>query len=140
VHNHHPRDKRSVGERLAAWALAKDYGRPNVVFSGPKFKSMEVKGNAAIISFDYADGGLVSRDGKPLTWFTIAGADGKFVPATAAIDGDTVVVTSPDVSVPTTVRFAWDELAMPNLSNKAGLPALPFRSDPTPWHMPAGAH
>ena len=81
VHNHHPHDKRSVGERLAAWALAKDYGFSGVVFSGPKFKNMEVKGNSAIISFDYADGGLISRDGKPLTWFTIAGTDGKFVPA-----------------------------------------------------------
>jgi sialate O-acetylesterase len=140
VHNHHPKDKRSVGERLAAWALAKDYGRSDVVFSGPKFKNMEVKGNAAIISFDYADGGLMSKDGKPLTWFTIAGADGKFVPATAAIDGNTVVVSSPDVPAPTTVRFAWDEIALPNLLNKAGLPALPFRTDPTPWQMPAQAH
>ena len=101
---------------------------------------MEIKGNAAVISFDYSDGGLVSRDDKPLSWFTIAGADGKFVPANAVIDGDTVVVTSPDVPAPTAVRFAWDELAMPNLSNKAGLPALPFRSDSTPWHMPAPAH
>jgi sialate O-acetylesterase len=140
VRDHHPRDKKSVGERLAAWALAKDYGVSGLVISGPKFKNMEVKGNAAIISFDYVEGGLVSRDGQPLTWFTIAGADGKFVPATATIEGDKVVVTSPDVPTPTTVRFAWDEIAMPNLSNKAGLPALPFRSNPTPWQMPAPAH
>ena len=140
VHDHHPRDKRSVGERLAAWALAKDYGHPQVVCSGPKFRKMEVRGKAAVISFDDAESGLVSRDGKPLTWFTIAGADGKFVPATAVIDGDKVVVSSPDVSAPTTVRFAWEETAMPNLSNKAGLPALPFRTNPDPWHMPSPAH
>jgi sialate O-acetylesterase len=137
VHNHHPLDKQSVGERLAAWTLAKDYGFSDVVFSGPKFKNMEIKGHAAIISFDYVDGGLMSRDGKPLTWLTIAGADGKFVPATATIEGDKVVVTSPDVPAPTTVRFAWGESAMPNLSNKAGLPALPFRTNAAPWQIPA---
>ena len=140
VRNHHPRDKRSVGERLAAWALAKDYGHPKVVCSGPKFRKMEVKGKAAVLSFNDAEGGLVSRDGKPLTWFTIAGADGKFVPATAVINGAKVVVRSPDVAIPITVRFAWDETAMPNLSNKAGLPALPFRTNPDPWQMPGPAH
>ncbi len=135
VHNHHPHDKKSVGERLALWALAKTYGRKDVVYSGPMFKKMEVHGNQADLTFDYADG-LMSKDGKPLSYFTIAGKDGKFFPATAKIEGDHVVVSSPEVAMPTTVRFAWDELATPNLANKEGLPAVPFRTDAVPWNIP----
>ena len=82
------------------------------------------------------DGGLMSKDGKPLSWFTVAGKDGKFVPATATIEGTQVAVSSPEVAAPTAVRFGWDELAMPNLCNKAGLPASPFRTDFVPWHAP----
>jgi sialate O-acetylesterase len=74
-------------------------------------------------------GGLASRDGKPLTWFTIAGEDGKFVPADAVIEREHVVVRSDAVKAPKAVRFAWDEEAQPNLVNGAGLPALPFRTD-----------
>jgi sialate O-acetylesterase len=125
----HPRNKRDVGERLARWALARDYGRSDVVFSGPLFRSLEVQGDRAVLSFDYVGGGLVSRDRKPLSWFIIAGADGEFFPGKAEIVGDTVVVSSPKVAVPRTVRFAWDEAAQPNLVNRAGLPAVPFRTD-----------
>jgi sialate O-acetylesterase len=125
----HPIQKREVGERLAAWALAHDYGKTDVVFSGPMFKSLEIQGNKAIVHFDDTAGGLASRDGKPLSDFTIAGADGKFADATATIDGDTVDVTNPDVPEPKAVRLGWDERAMPNLENKAGLPAGPFRTD-----------
>jgi sialate O-acetylesterase len=135
-HNHHPRDKKSVGERLASWALAKDYGRGDLVYSGPMFKKMEVQGNRALLEFDFASG-LKSKDGKPLTWFAVAGNDGKFVPANAVIEGNHVVVSSPTVSSPTVVRFAWDQLALPNLCNGAGLPAAPFRTDPEPWKMPS---
>jgi sialate O-acetylesterase len=64
-----------------------------------------------------------------LTWFTIAGADGKFVPAEAVIVGDTVEVSAAGVKDPDAVRFAWDETAQPNFFNGAGLPAEPFRTD-----------
>jgi sialate O-acetylesterase len=130
--NIHPRNKRDVGERLARWALAKDYGRTDVVFSGPQFRSEKVDGNGLRIEFDFTDGGLASRDGRPLTHFTIAGADRKFVPAEATIDGKTVVVRSKQVPRPVAVRFAWDELARPNLVNGAGLPAGGFRTDDWP--------
>jgi sialate O-acetylesterase len=67
-----------------------------------------------------------------LNCFTVAGAGGKFVPAEARIEGDTVVVSSADVAEPKAVRFAWSEIAQPNFFNAAGLPASPFRTD-DPW-------
>jgi len=125
----HPRDKQDVGKRLAFLALNKTYGQKDVVCTGPVFKKMKIKDNQAILSFDDADGGLVSKDGQPLTWFTIAGADKKFVPARVVIANNTVVVSSPDVAQPVAVRFAWSEIAQPNFANQAGLPAVPFRTD-----------
>jgi sialate O-acetylesterase len=125
----HPRNKLDVGKRLAFLALNKTYGQKGVVCSGPVFKKMKIKGRQAILSFDDAAGGLVSKDGQPLTWFTIAGADKKFIPAQAVITNGTVMVSSPDVAHPVAVRFAWSELAQPNLANQAGLPAVPFRTD-----------
>ena len=88
----HPIDKIDVGNRLALWALAKEFGRKDLVYSGPLYKSMKIEGNKIRLSFAQVGGGLKLRDGKPLSEFTIAGADGKFVPAQAAIDGKTVVV------------------------------------------------
>lgn len=125
----HPRNKQDVGKRLALWALAKDYGKQDLVYSGPLYKSMSVEGNKIRIAFDHVDGGLVSRDGQPLTHFTIAGDDKNFVEAQAEIDGDTVVVQAQSISQPVAVRFGWHQEAEPNLSNKAGLPASPFRTD-----------
>jgi sialate O-acetylesterase len=124
----HPRNKRDVGQRLALWALAKDYGVEGVVYSGPLYKSFSVEGAKIRVSFDHA-GGLKSRDGKELNWFEIAGEDKKFVKATAIVDGGTVVVSSDAVAKPVAVRFAFDKLAMPNFVNSAGLPAGPFRTD-----------
>jgi len=124
----HPRDKASVGHRLALLALDETYEK-EVVSSGPVFKKMKVSGDKAVLKFDHAKGGLISKDGQPLTWFTIAGADGKFVPATAKIVGDTVEVSAAGIAKPATVRFAWDETAQPNFANAAGLPAEPFRTD-----------
>jgi sialate O-acetylesterase len=125
----HPRNKKEVGERLARLALSKDYGRSGIVASGPMLRAMEVAGARAILSFDHVGAGLVSADGKPLNWFTIAGADGKFHPAIATIEQDRVIVSSAWVNAPKVVRFAWDEAARPNFKNKDGLPAVPFRTD-----------
>jgi sialate O-acetylesterase len=125
--NVHPKNKQDVGDRLARIALAKTYGR-KIEFSGPAYESMKIEGGTVRVKFSHADG-LVARDGT-LKWFTIAGVDGKFVPADAKIDGDTVVVSSPDVTTPTAVRYAW--VNFPNggyLYNAAGLPAAQFRSD-----------
>jgi len=123
----HPKNKQDVGLRLALWALAKDYGK-DIVYSGPLYKRMTVEGNKIRLFFDHAQG-LKSGDGKPLTWFTIAGKDGKFVDATAVIDGETIVVSSDEVGEPANVRFGWNKAAEPNLFNGAGLPASPFRTD-----------
>ncbi|MHB8972189.1 MAG: sialate O-acetylesterase [Pirellulaceae bacterium] len=125
----HPRNKRDVGKRLALWALAKDYGKTDLVYSGPLYKSMAVEEGKVRLAFDYTGSGLVSRDGKDLSWFEIAGADKVFVPATATIDGANVLVGSEKVAAPVAVRFGWSQQAEPNLSNKEGLPASPFRTD-----------
>jgi sialate O-acetylesterase len=124
----HPKNKQDVGKRLALWALAKVYGK-ELVYSGPVYKSMTVEGDKIRLQFDHVGGGLVSNDAKPLTEFTIAGADQKFVPATAEIDGNSIVVSSSEVASPVAVRFAWRDDTTPNLSNKEGLPAGPFRTD-----------
>ena len=124
----HPKNKQMVGHRLALWALGKVYDRP-IVHCGPIYKSMKIEGEKIRITFDYVGGGLVSRDGKPLSDFMIAGADKRFIPATADIDGSTVVVLSDEVPEPVAVRFAFRGTSQPNLANKEGLPAAPFRTD-----------
>lgn len=125
----HPKNKQDVGKRLALWAMAKVYGQSDLVYSGPIYKSMKVDGNKIRISFEHTHGGLVARDGQPLTWFSIAGEDRNFVEAEAKVEGQEVVVTSQSVAKPVAVRFAWNDVAEPNLSNKEGLPASPFRTD-----------
>lgn len=129
VNDIHPKNKQDVGKRLALWALAKNYGKTGLVYSGPLYKEMKVDGNKVRLSFEHVGSGLVSRDDKPLSNFTIAGEDNKFVEAKAEIDGGTVVVSSDEVAKPVAVRFAWNQMAEPNLSNKEGLPASPFRTD-----------
>ncbi len=125
----HPRNKQDVGKRLALWALAKTYGQDDIVYSGPLYRSMRVEGSSIRIEFEHAADGLASRDDRPLTWFEIAGEDGQFVPATAKIDGMSVVVSSEQVAKPAHARFGWNQIAEPNLMNKTGLPAGPFRTD-----------
>jgi sialate O-acetylesterase len=125
----HPADKRDVGERLALWARAKTYGEKDLVYAGPMFKSMTVEGDKARIAFDHVGGGLVTNDEQPPTWFEIAGDDHIFYRAAAEISGDTVVVSSRMVAAPKAVRLGWSQLAVPNLANKEGLPASPFRTD-----------
>lgn len=125
----HPQNKQAVGKRLALWALTKTYKRGNSVCSGPLYKGMEIDGNKIAVSFDYAESGLSSRDGEPLNWFEIAGNDKNYVKAKAKIDGSRVIVENNAVPSPQYVRFAWHELAVPNLINKEGLPASPFSSE-----------
>ena len=126
----HPRDKQTVGERLARWALAKDYGR-DIVYSGPLYKSASVEGNRIRVAFDHASGGLVAQGG-PLTDFAVAAEDRRFVAADAVIDGETVLVSAKSVATPVAVRFGWTNAAEPNLFNAEGLPASPFRTDDWP--------
>ena len=125
----HPRNKQDVGKRLALWALANTYGQKDLVYSGPLYKKHKTSRNKIVISFDHTGDGLVARDGKALTHFQIAGADKAFVDATATVKGDTIVVQADTVDRPQAVRFAWHQLAEPNLSNANGLPASPFRTD-----------
>jgi len=125
----HPRNKRDVGLRLALWARAKTYGEKDLVFSGPLFKSAAFEGGRAVVSFEHVGGGLISNDGQPLRWFEIAGEDRIFYKASATIESDRVAVSSPNVPAPKAVRFGWHQLAVPNLANKEGLPASPFRTD-----------
>jgi len=127
VDNIHPRNKQDVGLRLGLAARAIAYGEKGLVYSGPIFRSQEIKGDRAVLHFDHVGGGLMAKDG-PLREFQIAGKDGKFVPAEAEIVGETVVVHSPKVKQPASVRFAWRDVALPNLFNKEGLPASPFRT------------
>jgi sialate O-acetylesterase len=129
VRNIHPPNKQDVGKRLALWALANTYGKKDLVYSGPLYDSMAVEGDKIRVKFKHTAPGLVARDGKPLSWFSIAGEDKQFYQAAATIDGETVVVTSPKVAKPVAVRFGWNQIAEPNLSNKANLPASPFRTD-----------
>lgn len=128
VNNIHPRNKQDVGKRLALWALAKTYGENKIVYSGPIYRAKRIEGNRIRLYFDYVGSGL-RADGGELTHFTIAQKGQDFVPAKAVIEGSTIVVSSPDVANPTDVRFGWENSAEPNLFNKEGLPASPFRTD-----------
>ena len=126
----HPTDKQPVGHRLALVAEHLVYGR-DVAHSGPAFKSMKVAGAEATIEFDHVHGGLVARGGgsaNTVQGFELAGADGKFVPATARIDGERMVVRAEGVASPTAIRYAWANNPTCNLYNKAALPAAPFEA------------
>lgn len=126
----HPRKKEPVGARLALAARGIAYGE-KIEYSGPLYKSMKVKGNQAMLSFEHVDGGLEARGGE-LKGFAICGADKKFVWGKAEIDGEKVVVSSPDVMQPVAVRYGWADYPVVNFWNKAGLPASPFRTDDFP--------
>ncbi len=123
----HPPDKKNVGERLALWALAKDYGK-KVQYSGPLYKSFKANGNKIILTFDYADGMKVGEyNGKNL--FQIADASKVFKDAKIEIKGNTIIVYSDEVKEPVAVRYAWSNFTKGTLFNKAGLPASSFRTD-----------
>ncbi|MEO7715161.1 MAG: sialate O-acetylesterase [Capsulimonas sp.] len=149
----HPKDKQDVGRRLALTALAKTYGQ-KIEYSGPEYKSYKVEGSKVRVTFDHLGGGLLVSTTTPLSdyltrtgnfvptadpsptaavkGFALAGADKKWYWADAVIDGSTVVLSSPSVPAPIAVRYAWAENPVTNLYNKAGLPAVPFRTDDWP--------
>lgn len=129
--NIHPKNKQDVGKRLALNARHLVYGE-DIPYSGPIYRSMAIEGNKIHLSFDHVNAGLMTKGGDKLTGFAIAGADRKFVWADAQIDGETVVVSSPNVPEPMAVRYAWASNPVCNLYNKAGLPASPFRTDSWP--------
>ncbi|MCP4376024.1 MAG: 9-O-acetylesterase, partial [bacterium] len=138
----HPRNKQDVGERLALWALAKDYAKKDLVYSGPMYKSFKVDGAKLILSFDHVGSGLMvgkKKGLKPATkvadgvlkGFSIQGADKKWYWADAKIAGKTVILTSEKVTKPIAARFAFTtNTAHCNFYNAEGLPGVPFRTDP----------
>ena len=139
--------KLDVGNRLALWALAKDFVKTNIAYSGPLYTSSKIEGSKIRIAFDYVGKGLMvgSKKGKDpvqevpggkLKQFAIAATDPaspgglKWVWAEAIIDGNTVVVSSPEVPKPVAVHYADSRNPEGcNLYNKDGLPASPFRSE-----------
>jgi len=129
VNNIHPKNKQDVGFRLALSAEKMVYKHQHVS-SSPLYKSFKVEGNVIRISFSNIDEGLVTRDGKAITGFSIAGADKKFYWADAIIVKENdVIVFSKNVLNPVAVRYAWADNPECNLINKEGLPAVPFRTD-----------
>lgn len=124
----HPKNKQDVGRRLAQWALAMVYDK-DIVRGGPVFASMEKHEDRIILHFNNVGDGLVSKPGQQLEGFAVAGPDKQFVWADARIEGDAVVVSSPQVPEPVAVRYAWAANPKIGLYNEAGLPASPFRTD-----------
>ena len=126
--NIHPAYKQEVGDRLAFWALAKTYGK-NVPYSGPMYKSMKVEEDKIILSFDYADDGLIIKEINSENNFLIAGENKIFKKASVEIDGDKLILSNPEIKNPAAVRYAWSNTSEGTLFNKAGLPASSFRTD-----------
>ncbi|MEZ5275015.1 MAG: sialate O-acetylesterase [Opitutaceae bacterium] len=126
----HPRNKHDVGKRLALVARSVAYGE-SVPASGPTYRGMTVEGSAVRIALDHAETGLMTK-GPTLLGFEVAGQDRRWVPAKAIIDGVKVVVHSPEVAEPVAVRYAWRNSPEATLTNGAGLPAAPFRTDDWP--------
>jgi sialate O-acetylesterase len=122
----HPTDKLDVGLRLALAARAISFGE-SVEYSGPIFRQATPEGTAIRAWFDHVRG--LSAKGGTVSGFEVAGRDGKFVPAAATIDGDTIVASNPDVPAPLFVRYGWANSPQCNLFNGDGLPASPFASE-----------
>jgi sialate O-acetylesterase len=125
--NIHPADKQIVGDRLAYCALATHY-REKIPYQGPTFKSLEHLPGALRLRFEHTDGGLVARNGKPEE-FSVAGNDHVWHWADARLEGDSIVVSSPQVPNPEAARYAWQAYPTATLYNGANLPAVPFRTD-----------
>jgi sialate O-acetylesterase len=125
----HAPNKKEVGLRLGAAALHEVYGKKNVLYQGPFFKSMQIRNGTAVISFDHVGSGLVVKNPDGLKGFAIAGSDRNFVWADARIHGDKIIVSSPSVKEPVAVRYAWADNPVISVSSKDGLPLAPFRTD-----------
>jgi sialate O-acetylesterase len=127
----HPLRKKEVGQRLALAAEKLAYGDKKVVASGPIYQSMKVNGNKIELVFSDCGSGLATNDGGELKHFAIAGADKKFIWGQAKIEGRKVIVWNEMIPKPVFVRYAWaDNPEGANLSNKEGLPASPFTTEP----------
>jgi sialate O-acetylesterase len=124
----HPKNKQEIGRRLSLWALGDVYNQKVAATSGPLPAGHEIRNGEIILSFRHTNGGLVAKDGE-LKGFIIAGEDRQWKPAKARIEGDKVIVSSPDVKQPSVVRYAWENFPACNLFNGAGLPASPFRQE-----------
>ena len=127
----HPKNKQEVGRRLALAARAQTYGE-KIPYSGPMYDTYQMEGNKIRIYFKHTDGGLKTANNEVIKGFTIAGVDHKFHWADAVIEGNTIVVSSPEVAFPIAVRYAWADNPICNLYNGANLPASPFRTDDWP--------
>ncbi len=125
--NIHPKNKQAVGYRLGLWARAQVYG-DKITFSGPLPAGQKISDDKIIISFKHTDGGMLAKDGE-LQGFVIAGVDKEWHWGKARIEGEQVVISSPDVKSPLAVRYGWADNPKCNLFNGAGLPASPFRTD-----------
>ena len=123
----HPKNKQDVGLRLALAARALTYKEP-IEYSGPMFQVAAPENDAMRVYLTHSDG-MQARGGGAITGFEIAGADGKYVPGDVKVDGNTLLVTSAQVTNPAAVRYAWADDPVCNLVNQVGLPASPFRSD-----------
>lgn len=128
-HQIHPKDKRTIGQRLCYMALADTYGYHTIACRGPEYDHMEIDQDKAILHFQNAENGF-SRD-NGIIGFEIAGKDMRFQPAKATIDGwkKTIIVTAPGVKAPVAVRYCFRDFQVGNLYNVAGLPMVPFRTD-----------
>lgn len=135
TNNIHPKDKHDVGYRLAAWALADTYHRQGITYKDPSYAGMEIQGGRIIITCSDAPNGLALQDDdKTAKALDIAGDDGVFYPATAKLDGNKLVVSSPAVKKPVAVRYQFSNAGIGNITGKNGLPLAPFRTDT--WPIP----
>ncbi|MFL5739091.1 MAG: sialate O-acetylesterase [Flavisolibacter sp.] len=128
MNNVHPKNKQEIGRRLALAAEALAYGDRKLVYSGPIYEKMEIRGNNIVLHFRHTGSGLVAKDGE-LKGFAIAGSDKKFVWAQASIIGNSVIIHAPQIDHPLAVRYGWSSNPATSLYNKEGLPASPFRTD-----------
>ncbi len=135
AHSIHPRNKQAIGLRLALQALKGEYERKNIVADGPIYRAMQVRGSQLELSFTGLGAGLMAGGSDAiLRGFAVADEARQFRPAQAQIQGDKVIVSHPDISHPTAVRYGWvDNPEQSNLFNRNGLPASPFRTDDWPW-------
>lgn len=128
----HPKNKQEVSRRLSLVALAEVHGHAEIVSRGPELERVDIEADTVRLTWRYADGLQTVDGGSEVRGFELSGPSGHFVPARGRIEGEQVVVACPEVAEPVAVRYAWDDCPCVNLVNRAGLPALPFRTDAEP--------